>query len=408
MSFFSEIKAVLGGLFLGVFCSCVWETSSTDYLPLDDSIYPYAQLPRLVVETADFQDIRNTEDYVDGSLQFYGADGPETETVVMSIRGRGNSSFTAPKFSYRIKLQEKASLLEMPKDKDWLLVPNYMDKSLLRNFITAKMAAGDSRSWTPRSQFVELYVNRVYQGVYQLSEKIEIAKSRLNLPEETYLMEIDHKYKDEDVVVFSKSSVPFRVHSPKNPSDEALKKVENRLNDFESFLAKGNYNFDSLEAWVDIDSYIRYYWIQELSKNVDGAFNTSVFFTWNGNGPIVMGPLWDFDIAFGAVNGSSPAGWLVRHKYWNADLFKNKKFGKKVREYWLSHRDDFAAVADSVTLYGQKMALAARNNFLRWPILSETSMLDFSLEDYGSYEEAVGSLQRWIRARIKWIDEQYR
>ena len=408
MSFFNEIKAVLMGLLLSILCSCMWETSPTDYLPLDDSLYPYAQLPRLVVETSDFQEARNTEDYVEGALQFYGAKGPESDVMTMSIRGRGNSSFTSPKFSYRIKLQEKASLLEMPRDKDWLLIPNYMDKSLLRNFITAKMARENLGFWTPRSEFVELYVNRTYQGVYQLSEKIEIAKNRLNLPEETFLVEIDHKYKKDDVVVFSKHSVPFRIHSPKDPSDEALRAMEARINDFESFLEDGKYNFDSLGCWVDVNSYIRYYWMQELSKNVDGAFKTSVFFTWNGSGPMVMGPLWDFDIAYGAVYSSSPTGWLVRNKYWNADLFRNKKFAAVVRDYWRSHRDEFAAIADSVVYYGRELAPAAKNNFARWPILGEKNLLSSSLESFASHKDAVFFLQRWMKSRIKWIDEQYR
>ena len=84
-------------------CSCVWDNNSNelDYLPLDDSSYPYAGLPRLVLETDNFVQIRNTETDVSAEMQFYGQNGPTSEIFNLTFKGRGHSSFTGmPKPSF--------------------------------------------------------------------------------------------------------------------------------------------------------------------------------------------------------------------------------------------------------------------------------------------------------------------
>ena len=339
-------------------------------------------------------------------MQIYDGKTPNSGILELSLRGRGNSSFTAPKSAYRLKLDSRTALLDMPANRDWVLVPNYMDKSLLRNFVTSKIALVDSLSWVPQSRFVELYVNRDYQGVYQLSEKIEVSKERLDLPDGAYLVEVDYKSKRGEQVVYSKSSTPFRVHFPKEAPDTMLSKLVEQINGFEEYLKESDISIDSLGRWIDLESYVQYYWIQELSKNVDGAFKTSVFFSWDGKGPIVMGPIWDFDAAYGAAYDTSPTGWLVRNKYWNAYLFKSKDFAEKTRGYWRTHRNDYLSVVDSIVFFGQKISLAAQNNFERWPILNEGSLLNQSVKKFNSYDEAVAYLRDWLRARISWIDEQ--
>lgn len=396
-----------GVLFCGALFACADDSSSEEYLPMDDSLFPYANLPRLVVETKDFQTVKNTEDYIDGKMQLYDAEAPYSDVVELVIRGRGNSSFSAPKNAYRIKLDRKGGLLGMPPNRDWVLIPNYMDKSLLRNFVASKMASINSSSWIPQSYFVELHFNRNYQGVYQLSEKIEVSKERVNLPKGGYLVEVDYKNKAGEQIVSSKSSVPFRVHYPKDAPDSVLDKLVKHINEFEAYLENDSISMASLGKWVDLESYIKYYWIQELSKNIDGAYKTSVFFTWDGKGPIVMGPIWDFDAAYGAAYATVPTGWLVRKKYWNQHLFKNEAFAREVRKYWLEHRGDYASIADSILSYGNGLALAARNNFERWPILGENTLLSQSVEVFDDYEQAVLSFRDWLLSRMKWIDEQY-
>jgi hypothetical protein len=109
---------ILSGIFLA---ACAWNDTerNPDYLALDDSEYPYADLPRLVIETEDFAQIRNRENKIPALLQIYGKNGPESDVMDLTIKGRGHSSFTMAKYSIKLKFNEKQGLFNMPADKEW-------------------------------------------------------------------------------------------------------------------------------------------------------------------------------------------------------------------------------------------------------------------------------------------------
>lgn len=69
-----------------------------------------------------------------------------------------------PKKPYRLRLGEAASLLGMPADRDWALLANYADKSLVRNRLAMELGLRFGLSYSPRSQFVELDFNGEYEG----------------------------------------------------------------------------------------------------------------------------------------------------------------------------------------------------------------------------------------------------
>ena len=111
-----------------------WNTK-VDSLSLDDWEYPYADIPRIVIETADFLEIRDRETELPAKLQIWGENYPESEVMNLTIRGRGNSSWTdMPKKSYKIEFINKQEMLGMPKDRDWALIANYADKTLMKNY----------------------------------------------------------------------------------------------------------------------------------------------------------------------------------------------------------------------------------------------------------------------------------
>lgn len=404
------VKVVL--FLLGVLLSgCLWESPNfqeLDYLPLDDSEFPYAGLPRLVIETKDFKEIRNRETEHEAFFQIYGKEKAETEIFKLKIRGRGHSSFLFPKFSYRLKFEEKISLFGLPENKDWILLSNFADKSMLKNKLTFCLAKKLNAPYVPRSEFVELYVNREYLGVYQLTEKIEVAKNRVNIPEKenSFLVEIDHKYSSKDEVIFSSHfNLPLHIHSPNTPSDSSKRILKTFIDSFENYLpSEKEFSMSELEKWIDSESYIRYYWIQEFSKNVDGAFGSSVYFTWFEGSQLNMGPIWDFDIAYGGAHEVNPKGWYVRNHAWNSLLFSDKNFNIKVKEYWKNHKDEFIAMIDSVDVWSKNLKQAANNNFKRWPVLESTESWAHN-ESVSSYKEANEILKAWLKTRYLWIEE---
>lgn len=108
------------------------------------------------------------------------------------------------KKSYKIEFAKKQSMLGMPKDKDWALIANHYDKSLMRNFIAYRLSSALGAYYAPRCEFVELYLNGEYLGVYLLTETIKVSKNRVNIPKDdnSYIVEFDAKYRDDEQVFF--------------------------------------------------------------------------------------------------------------------------------------------------------------------------------------------------------------
>ena len=380
----------------------------------NDKEYPYANIPRIVIYTENKQKIKDRETEIPAKLQIWGKKEAESEILDLTIRGRGNLSWGTPNKSYKIKFAKKQSILGMPKDKDWALITNYVDKSLMRNYIAYNLSTVLDAYYTPKCKFAELYLNGDYLGLYLLTETIEIGKNRLNIPknDSSYIVEVDVKYRDDEQVVFSDvlmnegNKKPFRIHDPKNATEAILDTIQTQIQNFEKYLKTINSQKDNkLEEWIDVEESIKHYWVQEFTKNPDAVFNTSVYFSWVKGERINMGPVWDFDLAFGNhkhdyVNETD--NWYMR-KYWYNYLFKDRQYKNKSNEYWKLNRDKFTGVLDSVETCKKLIKKAAQNNFKRWKNLEKEGEW---LKPYGSYDEAVDYLKNWIKQRIQWIDDQ--
>ena len=384
------------------------QAADSAYLPLDDSEYPYAGLPRLVIETENFRQINNKETKVPARLQFYGKNKPSSEILDLTIKGRGNSSFVMTKYGYKIKLAEKDSLLGMPKDKEWDLISNFRDRSLLRNYITYQLAGILGDEYFPKCEFIELYLNRQYLGIYLLVEHVKVSKNRVDIPksDSSFLFEKTSATTTDGALFTSSLGYIFKFRQPKEPSEESKELLENHINDFEHFLqSKSIYKLDSIGKWINIDDFVRYYWIQEFSKNIDGH-RRSIFITWEKDSALKMGPVWDFDLGYGSSADvkSGPEEWLIRKYGWDRYLFKNKDYESRVREYWKKNRSAFVATLDSIDSMSEKLERASANEFKKWPILENDSRWPFH-EKFDSYQDAVDALKSWIEARIQWVDE---
>ena len=392
------------------FCSCdIWNgcEKSPSYLVVDDSEYPYLGIPRYVIETNGLVEVRDTETNHPAKFQVYGKTGPISDVYDIWVRGRGNTSFRCmPKFSLKIEFPQKISLMGLPENKDWALISNYADRTFLRNYMTYRMGEWLGMDFSPKCEFVEVFLNRRYMGLYMLTENIKVAKNRVNLPKDSsaFLLEVDHNDPTGHVVIYTNEGLPVRIHYPKFPSEGSKKLLTDHLNAWERYLKKGDYN--NLEDWIDLNSYFAYYWTQELSKNVDGDFKASIFFTWCNNHPIIMGPLWDFDLAYGVhtlFDADEPNGWYIRKARWNVPLFSNREFKENANKYWNEHREIFRSFSDSILNKSKELELYTKNDFKRWPILANTESWTFR-EPYSSYMEGVDSLVSWINQRMEWID----
>ncbi|HMC28503.1 MAG TPA: CotH kinase family protein, partial [Verrucomicrobiae bacterium] len=168
-------------------------------------------------------------------------------------------------------------------------------------------------------------------------------------------------------------------------------------------------------AFIDADSFIDHHLLVEATKNVDG-FRFSTFYYKDRGGKIRMGPIWDWNLAFGNVNGKQ--GWMPRYWYWPQlddnqyswfrRLFQDPDFGQKYVDRWAALRTNVFATSNVLARIDELAAQlneAQARNFRRWPILGRTVWPNHFVRD--SFQEEVNWLKEYIESRFSWIDEQF-
>ena len=141
-----------------------------------------------------------------------------------------------------------------------------------------------------------------------------------------------------------------------------------------------------------------------MVKNPDANFHTSVFFCWEKDSTIKMGPIWDFDLAMGGhpKDVSTYTYWHIRNSYWAAYLFKDPSLSKQANLFWNEKKEIFSNTIDSINLIATHLKKASINNFKKWDILNSQKSY-WHTKAYQSYEDAVDDLKEWIKKRIEWI-----
>jgi hypothetical protein len=385
-------------------------------------------VPVIRITTTNAVAITSEDDYVDGHLALTPQDGSSWPAVDsdLEIKGHGNSSWTWAKKPYKIKLSDKMSLLGMPEQKNWVLLANHDDKTLIRDDVAFELGRRVGMAWTPRSVFVELYLNGVYEGSYQLTESIEIDKNRVNIdslddddidqPAVTggYLMEVDYNgIADADFLI--NGIIPITMHDPSPMADQQKAYITNYMAQVQSVLYGANFADPNTgyAQYLDVDSCVDWYLVNEIYKNNDAIWWSSVYLYKARNGKLSCGPLWDFDVGAGNSsmnNDADPTGWWVRNSWvvngqWMARLFDDPAFRLKVQSRWNELK---VTQFDTLPAYIDQRAAALnqtqQNNFARWPVLNEVVFTEPELA--GSYGGEIAYMKTWLTTRINWMDAQ--
>lgn len=361
----------------------------------------------------------------------------------IGIEIRGSSSQTYEKKNYAFETRDllgnnlNVSLLGLPKENDWVLHGPYGDKSLMRNVLSFEVGNRMGR-WAPHTKFCELFINGEYRGVYVLMEKIKVDKHRLdiaNLKDSDlvgdeltggYIMKVDR----EDPGYFN-SNYPDRSgdysikFSYVDPSYENLKTVQREyikqyIRSFETALYSFNYATypDKYLEYADLESFVDYFIVQELAKNVD-AYRLSAYFYKDKDskgGKLTMGPMWDFNFTFGMpdyLDGWQTTDWVLTKQYWSIPFWWDKlrldpRFNSKLKRRWTALRTNGVLQQDSLwnivdSNYGLIKEAQARN-FSKFPILSTYVWPNYYIA--GTYINEINYMKNWIKGRLQWMDGQ--
>lgn len=377
-------------------------------------------LPILNIKTRDYAPVVSKDDYLDASLAIDDSQYPYKGEI--EIKGRGNSTWGLPKKPYRLKLKNKSEILGMPSDRDWNLIANYSDKTLLRNRVAFELGNRIGVAFTPRNQFVELVMNGEYVGNYLLTEQVEVEKSRVNINELAptdvaadkitggYLMEINARM-DEMYCWKTKKGVRFCMKSPDETiTTQQLAYIQAYLQETEDVMYGTSFadSDDGYAKYIDIESFVNWYIVNELLRNNDAIFYSSVYMFKDRGGKLNMGPIWDYDIAIGNVNfggNDSPEGWHIRKAVWISRLFQDPAFAQKVDDRWDELIvDEIGTIFDFIDDEAAKLSVSQENNFRRWDILNKLVWPNPAV--YGSYQGEVDHMKSWLQQRLTWIGGQ--
>ena len=378
----------------------------------------FTGLPILYIDTNGIA-IDSKEDYVEGVASIIGGENyPDLVEAEMKIKGRGNSTWWQGgvwgKKPYQIKFDDKTEVLNIPKDKKWVLLAELSDKSLIRNKISREMGDISRFDYVPKAKYVELFINDQHAGTYLMGQKVEESKNRVNIGDKGYLIEIDQTNRiDEDDVYFTTdgwSKFPSNLFNIKEPSLELNSSeynlIKNHIIDFEEALFGDNFTDADLgyRAFVDLDSFIDWYLINEICKNQDAATYSSIYFNYIPGEKIKMGPLWDFDLAYGNVdysNATYPEGFHIKSNPWYKRMFEDPYFNSLVKDRFLYYETNLDMLLNKIDLIEKYLEKSQQKNFEIWPILGQYVWPNPVY--YDTHHEEVEHLKDWIKQRMTWL-----
>ncbi|MFK7935857.1 MAG: CotH kinase family protein [Saprospiraceae bacterium] len=371
----------------------------------------------------------------------------------IGIERRGSTSqIIFPKIGYGFETRladgsnNNVSLLGMPEENDWVLHGPYSDKTLIRSALAYKLAE-QIMPYAPRTRFIELVIDDEYLGVYVLIEKIKRDGDRVDVPRLNadenegddltggYIIKHDKGSNGQNSWDSKFSSLSdrdkksqFLYHYPK-PDDitEAQKDyIQSYVDTLENILKSPDFNdpINGYEKYIDVESFIDFMWVNEISRNVDG-YRLSTFMykdkESSEDGRLHMGPVWDFNLAFGNANycdGGSRAGWAynfnqtcpddfwVIHFWWER-LHQDERFRAKAKERWLELRanqwsdERLQFQIDSMT---NLLEEAQGRNFIKWNIFNEWIWPNNFVGN--NYSSEVRYMTGWLEERLQWLDER--
>ena len=203
------------------------------------------------------------------------------------------------------------------------------------------------------------------------------------------------------------------VHEPEKPTEQQGKYLEKYFNDMEYAFSRIGHEkedgYSDYRDYIDVQSFINYYILEEIARNPDGNFRKSTFLTKEKDRKAELYHVWDFDLTLGNCNywgdaSSQPEGWQMKDCVWNNRLFKSRKFIDGVKKTLNDKYNDLLGVQDFIYAQAELIEGAVDRNFERWPILGQYVWPNAVW--YNTYEEELDYLANYYVGRLKWLKKE--
>ncbi|MFZ9197426.1 MAG: CotH kinase family protein [Bacilli bacterium] len=367
------------------------------------------------------------EDYINATavIQYdlHGQSVSKNISSPLGIRTRGHSTRFMPKRPYRIRFDENTSILGMKSAKNYILLANYIDRSLVRNSLTAYMSQYfPDTLYSLDYRFVDLFINQSYRGQYLLIERVEFSKNRLDiepnltLDDAGFMIELDYQVYvqnqgNENLEWFRINDRPYAIKEP-NPLGPGYQFRHTRfINNYltatrQALIQKQNY-----DTYLDVENWIDYFMIQEIAKNVDVGWG-SVYMVKESGGKIKHMPLWDFDLAYGNADyiDYGPEGHWGWATYEKNELFTlmmqvpaiKTRFKQKLLQFEETVLPAAIAWLDDNE---ERLITLSEDNFTIWPMnqCEGWCPIPEPLRPYTSISQQFDYLRNFLTQRVSWM-----
>ena len=374
--------------------------------------YVEPELPVVRIDTDNAAPILDKENYVRATMTLDpNGSGYAPYTGTLGIKGRGNSTWGFPKKPYRLKLDAKSPMMGIASSKDWVLLANWFDRSQIRTSAAEAISKSTGLAWTPTYRHVEVVLNGQYVGVYQFTEAVKPAATKVNIPElkETdvaepaitggYLLEIDARLEENDEPgIRTPRNVPVVIKEPDPATPQQSAYILGKVQQLEDSLFAPDFAdpVTGYRRFLDVNSFIDHYLVQEITRNGDGFWSSTYFYKNRNDDRFYFGPMWDFDRSIGSpvtVKPQPPEGWYSRTTPpWVRRLFQDPAFIAQVDARFRQLLPALRALPDQLEATGESLEDAIDNDEARWGYTVGAADEPEYIED-------------WLEARLDWMEQ---
>lgn len=378
----------------------------------------YTGLPTVWLETTTHKDIEQSGQYFNGRLKLAATPGTSENGYVTQANGKIKISGTVywyhsrihedpqlAKNAYSLIFNDNVSLFGDPAGKTWDFYTSTSDKTMLHSQTAFYLGSISTLEYTPRFYHVNLLMNGRYYGTYLMGENLEASEGRVNVGSDGFVLGIGASAAGPSFTTGHLESAVSVIAPSSSQSDAGVAYVSDFIATAEDALFSSDFTDESngWQKYMDIDSFVDWYLINEISKNEDGAFRSNCMMNLTRGGKLKMGPLWGFEKAFSV--GASPSGFVIKNVNWYARLFEDPAFVAKVKErydYFYSHKNDIITEVSNMAQY-LKYAIQEDNN--KWYTFS--SDLIAGDQVWALYQTSVYAMEDWLNTRMDWLKGEF-
>lgn len=310
------------------------------------------------------------------------------------------------KNDYRLNFSNAVTMLDMPSHTDWRLVPNVNDVTMLHNQTAFYMSLMSNLDYTPRYRYVDLMFNGRYTGTYMLGECLSADTRRVDVGVDGYILNISSATSGSAFTT-TYLEQPVSILYPSSQSAAVVNYIASFVKDAENVLFSSYFTDESVgwQKYLDMNSFVDWYLINEIAKNSKGAFMTNCIMNYRRGGKLKMGPIWDFETAFGNAGKTSSNGFVIKDVRWYKRLFQDPVFVAKVKErfdYFFNHQED---IIKNINESAQYLKYAIQEDNTKWDTFLPYK--SSGADTWVLYQGQVASMKNWLTERMKWLKTQF-